>query len=99
MRVNMGDRGQACLSAFIRGCVLRTRGLAITSPSDTVRMNNIAAHFVTAFLDLHLKGEAAKAAYLTAEFMGLAEGTARGLRWETLPDDGQIAHPTPGSGQ
>jgi predicted dienelactone hydrolase len=31
---------------------------------DTVRMNNIAQHFVVAFLDLHLKAEAEKAAYL-----------------------------------
>jgi predicted dienelactone hydrolase len=31
---------------------------------DTVRMNNILAHFVTAYLDLHLKGDTAKAAYL-----------------------------------
>lgn len=31
---------------------------------DTLRMNNIAQHFVTAFLDLTLKGEAEKAAYL-----------------------------------
>ncbi len=61
---------------------------------DTARMNNIAAHFVSAFLDVHLKGDTAKAAYLTAEFAGFAEGTARGLRWETLPEDGRIAHPT-----
>ena len=31
---------------------------------DTVRMNNIAQHFATAWLDLHLKGDADKAAYL-----------------------------------
>ena len=31
---------------------------------DTARMNNIAQHFVTAWLDLHLKGDEAKAAYL-----------------------------------
>ena len=31
---------------------------------DTLRMNNIAQHFVTAFLDLHLKGDADKAGYL-----------------------------------
>jgi predicted dienelactone hydrolase len=31
---------------------------------DTTRMNNIAQHFVTAFLDLHLKGETEKARYL-----------------------------------
>ena len=32
---------------------------------DTVRMNNISQHFVTAFLDLHLKGDAAMQPYLT----------------------------------
>jgi predicted dienelactone hydrolase len=31
---------------------------------DTVRMNNITQHFVTAFLDLHLKSDTAKAEYL-----------------------------------
>ncbi|MFG6498374.1 alpha/beta hydrolase family protein [Sulfitobacter sp. 1A13191] len=31
---------------------------------DTVRMNNIAQHFVTAWMDSHLKGESEKAAYL-----------------------------------
>ena len=51
---------------------------------DTVRMNNIAAHFVTAFLDLHLKGDAGQARYLSAAFEGFAAGSARGLRWETL---------------
>lgn len=30
---------------------------------DTVRMNNIAQHFATAFLDLHLKGDVAKRPY------------------------------------
>lgn len=32
---------------------------------DTVRMNNILQHFALAFLDLHLKGDAGRAAYLT----------------------------------
>lgn len=31
---------------------------------DTVRMNNILAHFVTAYVDLHLKGDTAKRAFL-----------------------------------
>ncbi|MDF3382736.1 MULTISPECIES: dienelactone hydrolase [Sulfitobacter] len=31
---------------------------------DTARMNNIAQHFVTAWMDSHLKGESKKAAYL-----------------------------------
>jgi hypothetical protein len=66
---------------------------------DTVRMNNIAAHVVTAFLDVHLKGDTQKARYLTAEFAGFAAGSARGLRWETLAEHGQIAHPTFTQGQ
>lgn len=52
---------------------------------DTLRMNNIAAHFVTAFLDLHLKGDAHKAAYLSQDWLGFAPGSARGLRLETRP--------------
>ena len=31
---------------------------------DTVRMNNVAQHFATAFLDLHLKGDLSKQPYL-----------------------------------
>lgn len=31
---------------------------------DSVRMNNISQHFVTAFLDLHLKGDETRAAFL-----------------------------------
>ncbi len=31
---------------------------------DNVRMNNIAVHFITAFLDIHLKGDVADATYL-----------------------------------
>ncbi len=31
---------------------------------DTVRMNNILAHFATAFFDLHLKSDAAARLYL-----------------------------------
>ncbi|PYE85766.1 alpha/beta hydrolase family protein [Pseudoroseicyclus aestuarii] len=62
---------------------------------DTVRMNNIAQHMVTAFLDLHLKGDTGKAAYLdlvpeqpvegqSGEYWdGFAGGEAPGLRLET----------------
>jgi predicted dienelactone hydrolase len=50
---------------------------------DNVRMNNILQHFVTAFLGLHVKGEAAMAACLTDDWQGFAPGTARGLRLET----------------
>jgi predicted dienelactone hydrolase len=49
---------------------------------DTVRMNNITQHFVTAFLGLHLKGDAGMAGYLTDGWQGFAAGTARGLRLE-----------------
>ncbi len=34
---------------------------------DSTRMNNIAGHFVTAYLDLHLKGDTEKAAYLVLQ--------------------------------
>ena len=50
---------------------------------DTARMNNILQHYVTAFLGLHLKDDAAMAAYLTGDWLGFGEGTARGLQWET----------------
>ncbi len=50
---------------------------------DTVRMNNITQHVVTAFLGLHLKGDTAMAAYLTDAWQGFAPGTARSLRLET----------------
>jgi len=72
---------------------------------DTARMNNIAQHFVAAFLELHLKGNAEAADYFdlveyahdgvwaeedgerAAEhsyWEGFDEGTALGLRFETL---------------
>ncbi len=50
---------------------------------DTVRMNNITQHFITAFLGLNLKGEAAMADYLTDDWQGFAPGTARGLQLES----------------
>ena len=50
---------------------------------DSVRMNNIAQHFVTAFLGLHLKGDAAMADYLAPGWRGFDEGGAGGLRLET----------------
>lgn len=52
---------------------------------DTVRMNNIAQHFAVAFLDLHLKGQADRVAYLTGGWKGFAEGSAQGLIWESRP--------------
>jgi predicted dienelactone hydrolase len=51
---------------------------------DTVRMNNIAQHYVTAFLDRHMKG-ADTMPYLAPGFHGFAPGKSEGLRWETLP--------------
>jgi predicted dienelactone hydrolase len=51
---------------------------------DTVQMNGIAQHFARAFLDLHLKGEGTKAAYLDGAFKGFAPGANRGLIWESL---------------
>ena len=47
---------------------------------DTTRMNNIAQHFITAFLDLHLKGDAAK-----AEYLDLVEVAEEGV-WSTAED-------------
>jgi transposase len=43
-------------------------------------MNNVAQHFVTAFLDLHLKGEAAK-----AEYLDLVEVAEEGV-WSVAED-------------
>jgi predicted dienelactone hydrolase len=50
---------------------------------DSVRMNNITQHFVTAFLGLHLLGDATMADYLTDDWQGFAPGTGRGLLLET----------------
>ena len=41
---------------------------------ETVRLNNVAQHFVTAFFDVHLEGDEAKAAYLD-----LVEDAAAGV--------------------
>ncbi|WP_209424433.1 dienelactone hydrolase [Pararhodobacter sp. SW119] len=58
---------------------------------DTVFMNNVGQHFVTAWFDLLLKGDTSKAAYLDlppiggdSYWKGFAEGTTAGLRYETL---------------
>lgn len=47
---------------------------------DTVRMNNIAQHFVTAWLDVHLKGDTGKADHLE-----LVENSNDGV-WSTEED-------------
>ena len=39
---------------------------------ETVRMNNVAQHFVTAFFDLHLEGDQARAPYLDLVAHGVA---------------------------
>ena len=50
---------------------------------DSVRMNNIAQHYLTAFLGVHLQGQDF-GQYLDpdAGWPGFAEGSARGLRLE-----------------
>lgn len=53
---------------------------------DSVRMNNVAQHFATAFFDLHLKGDASRGAYLD-----LVEQAEAGV-WKV---DGQ-GRPLPG---
>ncbi|MBJ3783783.1 alpha/beta hydrolase family protein [Devosia sediminis] len=64
---------------------------------DNARMNNIAQHFVTAFLGLHLKGDETMEPYLAVgsgswnepagdrAWKGFGERTTRGLVWEILP--------------
>lgn len=54
---------------------------------DTVRMNNISAHFCVAFLDLHLKKDRQATPFLQAggdHWPGFFENTATGLSFETL---------------
>jgi hypothetical protein len=57
---------------------------------DTTRMNNILQHFATAYLDLYLKGDQDKKAYLelnpaSKEWKGFKPRTAVGLTLEYLP--------------
>lgn len=57
---------------------------------DTLRMNNILQHFVTAFLGRHLKGDEAMEPYLDIpagdsngqQWPGFEDGSAIGLRWQ-----------------
>ena len=68
---------------------------------DTVFMNDVAQHFATAWLDVELKGDAERAAYLDLPeiggegvWTGFREGTAEGLRYEVLAA-GQAPAPIP----
>ncbi len=58
------------------------------------RVNAIALHFITAFLDLHLKGEAAKAEYLAvpSEESDGAKWTSGDKRYDAVSEGG--ANPT-----
>ena len=67
---------------------------------DSVFMNDVGQHFVTAWLDLELKGETDVARYLDLPAMGadgwtgFADGAADGLRYETLAA-GAVPAPIP----
>lgn len=51
---------------------------------DTLRMNNVAQHFITAFLDRHLKHDRRMEHYLTpGDWAGFPEGSAEGLELES----------------
>lgn len=52
---------------------------------DTVRMNNIAQHFATAFMDLHLKGDASRLPYL--DLIVNANDGVMALDAEALPTE------------
>lgn len=54
---------------------------------SSLRMNTVLQHFVTAFLDLHLKGDESRRLYLEpgpGDWLGFGPRTTRGLRLETL---------------
>ena len=51
---------------------------------DTVRMNNVSQHFVTAWLGRYLKGDRTMEAYLDGTWKGFPDHTVRGLRFETM---------------
>lgn len=67
---------------------------------DSVFMNDVGQHFVTAWLDVELKGEAESAAFFDLPqdgsdgWTGFADGAADGLRYETLAA-GQGPAPVP----
>ena len=65
---------------------------------DSIRANNIAQHFVTAYFGKYLKGDEANGSYLdltpdgnvvTSEkpWKGFDDGTTKGLKMEFLPRD------------
>lgn len=68
---------------------------------DTIRMNNVAQHFATAFFGLHLRGDEAMAPYLDlaedagaftsdhTDWRGFQERTALGLRFERRAPTGE----------
>ena len=58
---------------------------------DQLFSNNVAQHFLTAWLDYYLKGDESKAPYLdisgygsNGDWLGFAEGTSDGLKYEYL---------------
>ena len=51
---------------------------------DPVRLDNVAEHFVTAWLGKYLKGDQAMDAYLDGSWKGFPDHTVRGLRLERL---------------
>jgi len=52
---------------------------------DNVRMNNIAQHFATAFMDVHLKADPDKAAYF--DLVEYAEDGVHSLNEDGTPKD------------
>ncbi len=56
---------------------------------DTTRMNNILDHFATAYFEWHVKGDAAKQAYLDGTWKGFKPRTAVGLTLEHATPEGQ----------
>ena len=70
---------------------------------DTVFMNDVGQHFATAWLDVELKGDADKRAFLDLVedggdgWTGFAGGTAEGLRYEALAAGQPAPIPLPAS--
>ncbi|MGV8834283.1 MAG: alpha/beta hydrolase family protein [Devosia sp.] len=93
---NAGHNAAAPIPAPLESLTGRVPGSPYGHYADAVwstqRMNNIAQHFVTAFLDTHLRGDQANSHYLDLpaagglleepDWPGFAPNTARGLRLE-----------------